>query len=89
MDKKALVELLKSTGRYIWFGLLGVVVAALTALLAAPEVVEATVTVGDFKVSVGFIIVAVIGSIIKAVDTYIHNNKKIESNGLAPEFLQK
>lgn len=89
MNKKALLELLKSTGRFVWFGLLGVVVAALTALLTAPDVVQATITVGEYSVSIGFIIVAVIGFIIKALDTYIHKNKDLNSNGLAPEFLQK
>lgn len=89
MDKKAIIELLKSTGRYVWFGLLGVVVAALTALIASPEVVSATVTVAGMELSVGFIIIAVVGSIIKAVDLYIHKNKNIDANGIAPAILQK
>lgn len=89
MNKKALVELLKSTARYIWFGLLGVVVVALTALTTSPEIVSATVSVAGMDISIGFVIVAVIGSLVKALDVYIHKNKNIESNGLAPEFLQK
>lgn len=89
MNKKAIIETLKSSARYVWFGLLGVVVVALTALLSAPEIVTATIDVGGFTVSVGVVIVAVVGSIIKALDVYIHKNKDIDSNGLAPTFLQK
>ncbi len=89
MNKQAIIELLKSTGRYVWFGLLGVIVVALTALVSAPEVVSATVNVGGLDISVGFVIIAVIGSITKAIDLYIHKNKDIDSNGIAPSFLQK
>lgn len=88
-NKKAIVELLKSAGRYVWFALLGVVVVALTALVGAPEVVSATVTIAGMEISVGFIIVAIIGSVIKGIDLYIHKNKNIDSNGIAPTFLQK
>lgn len=86
--KESIIELLKSAGRYVWFALLGIIVVALTALLSAPEVVAATVKIGDFTISVGFILVAVIASIIKGIDLYIHNNKDINSNGIAPPFLQ-
>jgi len=88
-NKKALIELLKSTGRYVWFGLLGVILVALTALLGSPEIVSASITIQGFEISVGFIIVAVGGSIAKALDLYIHKNKNIDSNGIAPTFLQK
>jgi uncharacterized membrane protein len=89
MNKQAIIETLKSTARFIWFGLLGVVVVALTALLTAPEVVSATVNIAGLDISIGFIIVAVIGAVIKAVDTYIHQNKDLKLNGIAPSFLQK
>ena len=89
MNKKAIIELLKSSGRYIWFGLLGLIVVALTALVGAPEIVTATVTVGGLEVSVGVILIAVIGTITKGIDRYIHLNKDISSNGIAPAPLQK
>lgn len=88
MNKQAIIETLKSAGRYVWFGLLGVVGATLTAVIAAPEVVQATVNISGLEVSVGFIIVAVLGTLIKAIDSYIHNNKNIKTNGIAPPFLQ-
>lgn len=89
MNKKSLVELLKSAARYVWFGLLGVVVAGLTALIGSPEVIQATVTIAGMEVSVGVLIVAIFGTIIKALDLYIHKNKNIDLNGLAPAPLQK
>lgn len=92
-DKKAIIETLKSAGRFVWFGLLGVIVLALGTLVVSPQIATATI---DFviygqtiTISVGAIIVGVIGVLIKGIDTYIHNNKKIDSNGLAPSFLQK
>ena len=89
MNKKAIIELLKSAGRYVWFGLLGLIVVALTALVTAPEIVTATVNIGGLDISIGFIIIAVISSITKAIDLYIHKNKDIKSNGIAPSFLQQ
>lgn len=89
MNKKAILELLKSSARFIWFGLLGLVVVALTALVGSPELVQATVSIGGLDVSVGVVLIAVIGSVAKAIDRYIHTNQDIKSNGIAPTFLQK
>ena len=89
MSKKTTIELLKSAGRYVWFGLLGLVVVALTALIGAPEIVTATITVGGLEVSIGVILIAVIGTITKGIDRYIKLNEDIKSNGIAPSFLQK
>ena len=89
MNKKALIELLKSAGRYVWFGLLGLVGVALTALVASPEVITATVDIYGIKLPIGAIILAVVATIVKAIDRYKHLNKDIASNGIAPPFLQK
>lgn len=89
INKKAIIETLKSAARFVWFGLLALIVVALTALVSDPSIIGAVVEVQGIKISLGVVLVAVIGYIIKLVDTYIHNNKQIKSNGLAPEFLQK
>jgi hypothetical protein len=89
MDKKAIIETLKSAGRFVWFGLLSLVVVALGAIITDVNVVSAVIDLHGLKISVGAVLVAVLGYLIKLIDTYIHNNKKIDSNGLAPNFLQK
>lgn len=89
MNKKALIEVLKSAGRFLWFGFLALVIVALTAIAADENVVNAYFVVNGVGLNVGFILVAVIGVVIKAIDRYIHVNKSIELNGLAPSVLQK
>jgi hypothetical protein len=87
--KKALLETLKSLGRGIWFGLLGLVVVALTALATSGQIADMGVTVGGFTLNYSVIILAVVGYLAKAIDTYVHKNDNIAANGIAPSFLQK
>ena len=89
MNKKAIIETIKSAARFVWFGLLALVVVALGALVTDPNIIGAVVEVQGIKVSIGVVLVAVIGYLIKLIDTYIHNNKQIKINGIAPGFLQK
>lgn len=88
LDKKALVELAKTFGRFVWFGLLGLVGTFLTSLLKDDSIANAHVEIAGVSLNVGFMILAGIGLVIKAIDRYIHVSKKIESKGLAPTFLQ-
>jgi hypothetical protein len=87
--RKALIETLKSIGRGLWFGILGLVVVALTALASSGAVADVTVTVGGLTVNLAVVIVAVVGFLAKTIDTYIHKNDTLKSNGIAPSFLQK
>lgn len=87
--RKALIETLKSIGRGLWFGILGLIVVALTALASSGAVTDVTVVVGGLTVNLAVVIVAVVGFLAKTIDTYIHKNDNINSNGLAPTFLQK
>lgn len=88
MDTNALIELAKSTGRFIWFGLLGVVVTALTALLTAGELQNINVIVGGLEVNLSFVVLAIITAVIKLIDRYIHKSQNTDANGIAPSFLQ-
>ena len=88
MDKKALIELAKSTGRFIWFGFLGVVVTALTALLTAGELQNINVVVGGLEVNLSFVVLGLITALIKLIDRYRHVSENTTSNGIAPSFLQ-
>jgi len=87
--KKAIIETLKSIGRGLWFGILGLIVVALTALASSGAVTDINVDLGGLTVNLAYVIVAVIGFIAKAIDTYVHKNESISSNGIAPSFLQK
>lgn len=86
--RKALLETLKSVGRGLWFGLLGLVVVALTAVATSGNITDMGVSVGGFTLNYSVIILAVVGYAIKLLDTYIHNNQNTTSQGLAPAFLQ-
>lgn len=86
--RKAVLETLKSVGRGLWFGILGLVVVALTAIVSSGNISDMGVTVAGFTVNYSVIILAVASYAIKLLDTYIHNNKTIDSQGLAPAFLQ-
>lgn len=87
--RKALIETLKSVGRGLWFGILGLIVVALTAIASSGDISNVNVTVAGLTVNLSVVIVAVVGFIAKSIDTYIHKNPTIESNGIAPSFLQK
>ena len=89
LDSKGLVELAKSFGRFIYFGLLGLVGAFLTSLLTSGQLNNETVTIVGITVNVGVVLVAGIGLVIKAIDRYRHESESNNSAGLAPSFLQK
>lgn len=87
--KSALIETLKSVGRGLWFGVLGLIAVALTALATSGAVSDITVVVAGVSINLSFVILAVVGFVAKTIDTYIHKNDNIKSNGIAPSFLQK
>ncbi len=89
MDKKALIELGKSFARFLYFGILGLITTFLTGLLTSGELQNVYVHVGDLYINISFVILAVVTGIVKLIDKYIHEAKTIESNGIAPSFLQK
>lgn len=86
---KAIVETLKSIGRGLWFAILGLIAVALTAFATSGAVTEVYVEVAGQQFNVAFIILAVVGFLAKIIDTYIHKNERLDSNGIAPAFLQK
>lgn len=88
-DKSAAVETLKSIGRALWFGVLGLVAVALAAVATSGAVSDITVTVAGFTIDLSIVILAVVGFVAKTIDTYIHKNDNFDSNGIAPSFLQK
>jgi drug/metabolite transporter (DMT)-like permease len=87
--KNALIETLKSVGRGLWFGVLGLIAVALTALATSGAVSDITVVVAGVSINLSFVILAVVGFVAKTIDTYIHKNDNLDSNGIAPSFLQK
>lgn len=87
-DKKALIELAKSIGRFLWFGCLGLLALALGQIVSSGQLNDVTITIGGMAINLGFIVVAAIGLMVKAIDQYIHKNKNIDSKGLAPGPLQ-
>lgn len=87
-NRKAALATLKSVARGLWFGILGLVVVALTALATSGNISDMGVTVAGFTLNYSVIIVAVVGFLAKTIDTYIHKNENINSNGIAPPFLQ-
>lgn len=89
MDKQALIEVAKSFGRFLWFGILGLVGTFLTELLASGQLNEINVMVGDLTINLAFVVLAVITGIVKLIDKYRHESPNIDSNGIAPAFLQR
>lgn len=89
VKKNALIETLKSIGRGLWFGILGLVAVALAALASSGAISDITVMVAGVSVNLSFVILAVVGFVAKTIDKYIHENDNYESNGIAPSFLQK
>lgn len=89
VQRKAILETLKSIGRGLYFGILGLIVVALTALASSGAITDVTVTIAGLNVNLAYVILAVVGFIAKAIDTYVHRNIDINSNGIAPSFLQK
>ena len=89
VQRTAIIETLKSIGRGLWFGILGLIVVALTAITSSGDISNITITIAGLTVNLSVVIVAVVGFIAKTIDTYIHKNENIDSNGIAPSFLQK
>lgn len=87
--RKALIETLKSLGRGVWFGLLGLIVVALTALASSGAITDVTIVVGGLSINLAYVILATVGAVAKLIDTYVHKNDNLNSNGIAPSFLQK
>lgn len=87
--RKALLETLRSVGRGLWFGILGLIVVALTALASSGAITDVSVNVGGLTINLAYVILAVVGFVAKAIDTYVHKNENLPSNGIAPSFLQK
>lgn len=88
-SKKAFIELLKAFARFMWFGILGLVAAFLTSLVASGTITGITVDILGQTLNVGFLIVAAVTFVTKGIDKYIHDNPLTPSNGIAPTFLQK
>lgn len=89
-DKRhALIETVKSLGRGLYFAILGLVAVALTALASSGAITDVTVVVGGLSVNLAYVILAVVGFVAKAIDTYVHKNDNYDINGIAPSFLQK
>lgn len=84
MNEKALIELAKSFGRFIYFGVLGLVVVFLTSLLAGGSLNSVVLTVGGQHINVGFLIVAAVAGVAKSIDRYVHTNSNINATGITP-----
>lgn len=89
MSGFAWMELLKSAGRFLWFGFLGVVVTLLTTLVTNPDVLNAYLVVFGQQIQIGAVLVLLFGFIAKAIDRYIHSSENTDLNGIAPNFLQR
>ena len=90
MNQDALIETLKSIGRAVYFGLLGIVALVVTAITTSPEVAQASLTIPviNITLSVGTLIIAGVAALAKLVDRYRHTDPNTSSNGIAPKFLQ-
>ncbi len=89
MNKQALIEVGKSFGRFIWFGLLGLVATFLVNLVASGQLNDINVVIYGQTVNLSFIVLGLVTGIVKLIDKYVHESRTIDSNGLAPSFLQK
>ncbi len=88
LNRDALVELAKSFGRFVWFGLLGLVATFLANLVASGDLNNVNVVIAGMEVNLSFVVLAAITGIIKLIDRYRHVDPKTDSNGIAPKFLQ-
>lgn len=89
MDKKALIEIVKSFARFIWFGLLGLVATFLGTLLTSGQLNDINVDFNGMTINLSFLVLAIVTGIVKLIDKYVHESRNIEANGIAPSFLQK
>ena len=88
MDKKALVELAKSFGRFLYFGILGLISTFIVDLIASGELNDVKVVVGGVAVNLSILILAGLTGLVKLIDRYRHVSENNDSNGIAPKFLQ-
>lgn len=89
MSKTALIEVVKSFLRFMYFGILALIGTFLTSLLADPSLANTTITVAGQTFSIGFVIIGGLGLLVKAIDKYVRANPANTKNGIAPKFLQK
>lgn len=89
ISKKGLIELVKSFGRFIYFGIIGLVSTFLLSLMTDENLLNVVWTLGEVSIPAGVWIVSGIGFIVKALDRYKHSSDNSESHGIAPKFLQK
>lgn len=89
MNKKALIEVLKSFGRFMWFGLLALISTFLVNVLADGSLSHIVVTIAGQQLDMTYVVLTGLGLLIKMIDRYVHANKNIELNGIAPTILQK
>ena len=89
MDQKQFIELAKSFGRFLFFGLLALVSTFLVNVLSSGALTDVTLVLFSQSINLGFVIVAIVGFVIKAIDRYVYLNKDLASNGIALPFLQK
>lgn len=75
--KKAIIETVKEFLRFMWFGAIALVVTYLQAQISDPDA------------GINEMLVLVIGLVIRLLDKYVHENRSIKVNGLAPAVLQK
>lgn len=88
-NQKALIETLKSAGRLIWFTILGLVATVLAAMVGTGSFTTSVLYIGSLQINLSIVFIAISGFVIKAIDTYIHNNDTVPIAGLAPAFLQQ
>lgn len=88
MDFKALKETLLTFLRGVYFTVLGILVSFLVSLSADQSLLATKLSIGDWSLPVGVVIVGAIAGVAKLIDRYIHKNENIKYNGIAPEFLQ-
>lgn len=88
LDKKALVETLKSFLRGGYFTLLGLLGTFITSLVASPDLQNTVIHIaGDTYLPVGALLVFVLGLVAKGIDRYIHTNDNIKLTGITPTDL--
>lgn len=89
MDKKALIELVKSFARFIWFGLLALVATFLANLVASGQLNDINVVIYGQTFNLSFVVLALVTGLIKLIDRYKHESTTDPSKGIAPSFLQR
>lgn len=88
-NREAIIEVVKSFLRFLWFGFLGLVVTFLTNLVASGDLNEIMIEVAGASLPLGTAILMAVTGLIKLIDRYIHKNKNINAQGLAPSVLQR